>query len=194
MESPVPKKNPGGNRGGLVSTPQPRVVGSKKIHYSTQRQGQDHVPLRQASSNNSNSNSTFSITVSSKEDDDFDDYEEREGERGGDDEGEIDDSHNEGKRSVDRDKMITDLKQTVQDLQERLHKKDDHIKTLELSNNSIRNTLLMTKHQYFKLQQDYGTLNTQMDHNRTQSLGSVNLSFCCARKNERKRERQVQHK
>ncbi|ETO33680.1 hypothetical protein RFI_03430, partial [Reticulomyxa filosa] len=71
--------------------------------------------------------------------------------------------------STDKDKAIINLKQNIHELQEVLHNKEEHIKTLELSNESIRNTLLMTQNQYFKLQQEYETLNKRAQHNRTHS-------------------------
>ncbi|ETO11185.1 hypothetical protein RFI_26192 [Reticulomyxa filosa] len=69
---------------------------------------------------------------------------------------------------VDKDKIIMELKQTIKELEEVVYKKNEHIKTLQLSHESIENTLQMTKNQYAKLQQDYDIL--QKQHNHAQSM------------------------
>ncbi|ETO17868.1 hypothetical protein RFI_19438 [Reticulomyxa filosa] len=75
------------------------------------------------------------------------------------------------------EKNIAELKQTIRQLQEQLEKKEARIKTLETSNQSIRNTLLITKNQYFRLQEDYNSLQKRIQHNRTHSFGLVDSLF-----------------
>ena len=65
------------------------------------------------------------------------------------------------------------------ELKEIIESKNEHIKTLELSNKSIRNTLLVTKGQLIRVQQDYAELLKKSNrHQKTASVGEYCVNVC----------------
>jgi len=72
--------------------------------------------------------------------------------------------HRERTTAEMKAKKIMELKQTIEELKQLVQQKDDHIKILELSNESVRNTLSVTENQLVKLQQGYDTLNKELLH------------------------------